>query len=347
MTGIEVQFEAQVASDSPSGQRAFGVLQEDASGERESDFTEGLQVTGQREEEQPSFLAVAALPAPPGGEHAPCGSDSEACIFPGVLWSLQSMELQLRLLMSKADDLHNLLFDSQHQLTREALAAEVRIFLYTCEQFFNVLESTIHASQNTLLPFAFEINSRRVQRLDFSQQLCDRLEQLLLTYASCNVLCLDETNPISLSHFCIGQSQLGALRVKAFRYCKPTPYLARLDTGLYKRMRWNVERHRDEYGEGQIVCDTEYYFLCYEDIPNRHADAGRDHDGVSHSNVVRMWSIGQWQQVTPETDDIDDWVLCEVPQANYHKLLYFGSEEPSSCRATEHLQQLLSHQAAK
>lgn len=48
MTGIEVQFEAQVASDSPSGQRAFGVLQEDASGERESDFTEGLQVTGQR-----------------------------------------------------------------------------------------------------------------------------------------------------------------------------------------------------------------------------------------------------------------------------------------------------------
>lgn len=40
-------------------------------------------------------------------------------------------------------------------------------------------------------------------------------------------------------------------------------------------------------------------------------------------------------------------VLCEVPQANYHKLLYFGSEEPSSCSATEHLQQLLSHQAAK
>lgn len=30
-----------------------------------------------------------------------------------------------------------------------------------------------------------------------------------------------------------------------FRYCKPTPFLAQVDTGLYKRMRWNVERIRD------------------------------------------------------------------------------------------------------
>jgi len=34
--------------------------------------------------------------------------------------------------------------------------------------------------------------------------------------------------------------------VTAFRYCKPTAYLAQADTGLYKRMRWNVERLRDE-----------------------------------------------------------------------------------------------------
>lgn len=31
-----------------------------------------------------------------------------------------------------------------------------------------------------------------------------------------------------------------------FRYCQPMPYLAQADTGLYKRMRWNVERLRDE-----------------------------------------------------------------------------------------------------
>lgn len=50
----------------------------------------------------------------------------------------------------------------------------------------------------------------------------------------------------SVSPFCIGQIQLGHLRLTAFRYCKPTPYLARVDTGLYKRMRWNVEMVGDE-----------------------------------------------------------------------------------------------------
>lgn len=31
-----------------------------------------------------------------------------------------------------------------------------------------------------------------------------------------------------------------------FLYCRPTPYLAQVDTGLYKRMRWNVDRLGDE-----------------------------------------------------------------------------------------------------
>lgn len=34
-----------------------------------------------------------------------------------------------------------------------------------------------------------------MQLLDFSQQLCDRLEQLVVTYASYGLLCLDETEP--------------------------------------------------------------------------------------------------------------------------------------------------------
>lgn len=49
-----------------------------------------------------------------------------------------------------------------------------------------------------------------------------------------------------MSHFCIGQSQLGGLRLTTFRYSKPAPYLAQVDTGLYKRMRWNVDRLWDE-----------------------------------------------------------------------------------------------------
>lgn len=34
-------------------------------------------------------------------------------------------------------------------------------------------------------------------------------------------------------------------------------------------------------------------------------------------------------------------IMCEVPQANYHRLLFLGSDEPSSCSATDYLQQLL------
>lgn len=52
-----------------------------------------------------------------------------------------------------------------------------------------------------------------------------------------------------MPYFCVGQTLLGRLKLTIFRYCKPTPYLARADTGLYKRMRWNVERLRDQQEE--------------------------------------------------------------------------------------------------
>lgn len=39
-----------------------------------------------------------------------------------------------------------------------------------------------------------------MQLLDLSQQLCDRLQQLVITYASYNVLCLDETEPNRYTH---------------------------------------------------------------------------------------------------------------------------------------------------
>lgn len=44
----------------------------------------------------------------------------------------------------------------------------------------------------------------------------------------------------------MGQRHLGRLRLSMFLYCRPTPYLAQVDTGLYKRMRWNVDRLGDE-----------------------------------------------------------------------------------------------------
>ncbi|KAM9769972.1 UPF0575 protein C19orf67 homolog [Menidia menidia] len=183
-----------------------------------------------------------------------------------------------------------------------------------------------------------------------------------------------------MSHFCIGQSQLGQMKLTIFRYCKPTPYLARVNSGLYKRMRWNVERilyekHQDgdcdDSGCGSESFSTLYfvlstytlsrlkavqaisfsyfvhfsYFLCYEDISNTHKEADRVSQDVSRDSLTRMWSIGQWVQVNPDpkTEDISDWITCEVPQANYHRLLFLGHEEPSSCIATNCLQQLLHH----
>ncbi|XP_034544050.1 UPF0575 protein C19orf67 homolog isoform X2 [Notolabrus celidotus] len=241
--------------------------------------------------------------------------------------------------------------------TSKAPAEEVQRFLYTCQPYFNHVESTTRSTMSLHKHLPFDIYARL---LDFSQQLCDRLEQLVLTIASYNLVCLDEANPDSVSHFCIGQSQLGQLRLTVFLYCKLTPYMSKVNTGLYKRMRWNVERLREdvmqlqqeaaddtsgerEDREQETVGDTEYYFLCCEDTPNPHNTAAREGHGVSDSDVVRMWSIGQWVQVNPDpsTQDIFDWILCDVPQGSYHRLLYFGSEEPLSCIATDHLHKLL------
>uniref|UniRef100_A0A3P9PYT7 Si:ch211-214c7.5 n=1 Tax=Poecilia reticulata TaxID=8081 RepID=A0A3P9PYT7_POERE len=211
----------------------------------------------------------------------------------------------------------------------------VSSLLYTCQPYFNHLESTGRSTRRSFC----------LQLLSFSQQLCDRLEQLLLTYASHDLICLDEAEPNSISHFCVGQVQLGQMKVTTFRYCKPTPYLSRVDTGVYKRMRWNVQRLQEDHrrAEGTVQTASFSYFLCYEDIPNTHADPDSESEDASSDNVVRMWSIGQWVQVKPErtTDDIYDWILCEVPEASYRRLLFLGRNEPSCCTATDYLQQLL------
>ncbi|XP_051240191.1 UPF0575 protein C19orf67 homolog [Dicentrarchus labrax] len=351
----EVQVEVQLSTDSPSGHRR------DERAETESDCTERLQSDGRREVEEPLTLLADVALAPPCGDHAACSCDCEACSYVevrGMEGSLQSMQLLLQFLMRKADDLQDYLVNGGH-VEREALTTTVPSFLYTCQPFFNHLESIARSTVTQHSGLPFDIYTRRVQLLDFSQQLCDRLEQLVLTCANYNLLCLDETEPNSVSHFCIGQSQLGRLRLTTFLYCKPTAYLARVDTGQHKRMRWNVDRLRDEQQqtdeeqggeseerEAETVGNTEYYFLCCEDVPNTHAEAGVD---SPQGNTGRMWSIGQWVQVNPDpdTEDINDWIMCEVPQASYQRLLLLGSSEPSSCSATDLLLQLLLSQQAR
>nr|XP_061791941.1 UPF0575 protein C19orf67 homolog [Nerophis lumbriciformis] len=221
----------------------------------------------------------------------------------------------------------------QHKVMGSAqsglVVAALRSFTFACQPYLNFLEST---SRTKKLPSEM--------LMKFSQQMSDTLEHLVLTFADKNLITLDESEPDNMSHFCVGHIQLERpkLSVTAFRYCKPTPYLARVNTSVFKRMRWNV-RGLDgaKNKDGKPV--TEYYYLCYEDIPKVHKDGDK-----SDSAVMRMWSIGRWVQVKPDpkTEDFFDWVLCEVPEGAFQKLLIMGSQEPPSCKATDRLLQLLS-----
>ncbi|KAM4583545.1 UPF0575 protein C19orf67 homolog [Odontesthes bonariensis] len=348
MTDTEVQVEFQPDGSPPGRPSLRDPLQEDTCGEA-SDGTEGLLNFGRRDVEEPLLLLADVALAPPCVGHVSCSCPEVR----QMERSFHSIRLQLQFFLSKADNLQDCLVSGQSHLEREALVAAVSTLLYTCRPFFNYLESTARSAalQNTHHPV--DVCS---ELLHFSQQLCDRLEQLVLIYTSYDLLSLDETEPNNVSHFCIGQTRLGQLRLTIFRYCKPTPYLARVDSGLYKRMRWNVERLPDEQQRteeekdggcedrwDETKCHTDHYFLCYEDISNGDAEADGDRKEVRRDNVMRMWSIGQWVQVNPDptTEDIYDWITCEVPQASYCRLFFLGDEEPSSCSATDCLQQLL------
>ncbi|XP_072319720.1 UPF0575 protein C19orf67 homolog [Eucyclogobius newberryi] len=290
----------------------------------------GCEASGDTAVELLSSLASVAL-APPcvKGPNCNCtcdkcfGLDSQERIKP----NLKSLKRKLHFLMGKADDIQKNFFEVVSD--REACAASVKSFLFTCQPYFNHLESIV---RGPLSESNHQSLYTRFQLFDFSQTLCNKLESLILTCASNNLLSLDETDPDSISHFHIGQCGLGPLRVTIFRFCQPTPYLAQVDTGYYKRMRWNVDRL------GQMETDnTEFYFLCCEGVNT--LPAGASHS-ASHGGIV--WSLGQWVQASPETDDINDWILCEVPQGAYLKRVILGSEEPSCRVATDQLLQLLT-----
>ncbi|XP_029916518.1 UPF0575 protein C19orf67 homolog isoform X2 [Myripristis murdjan] len=345
MTDAKVQVEVKLTPNSP--------LQIQAPAEDKTDEEVDTKLIIPELGDSLEELAGVAV-APSCGEQRDCSPDCAAwaCQELRLMDRLPSIRLQLHVLMSKIDDFISHLVSGQEDLDKESFAALVPTFLYSCQPYFTYLESTARSS-------APQPSYIRSGLLDFSQQLCDRLEQLVLTCASYNLLCLDETKPDSVSHFYIGQCHTSRLKLTMFWYCKPMPFQARANTGLYKRMRWNVERLGDDEqqqadeeqeGERETVGDTEYYFLCYEDVPKVQTEDNidrQDGDGDGgHGNVERMWSIGLWVQVNPDpdTEDIYDWILCEVPEAKYMKLLCLGSEEPSTCIATDLLLGLLLSQ---
>ncbi|XP_035616696.1 UPF0575 protein C19orf67 homolog isoform X3 [Oncorhynchus keta] len=264
---------------------------------------------------------------------------------------LRPIEQQFQYLLTKADEFQTNLLSRSDILQKEIFACVVPTFLRTCQPYFTYLESTARSTLPQRRPLPVYIRSRL---LDFSQKLCARLEQLVLTYASFDFLSLEEAEPASVSHFYIGKCQIDRVGLSIYRYCRLAPYLAGVHTGLYKRMRWNVERPSESLqeetdGEKEGHPEEDSYFLCYEEVTEEPAEGG---DGVGKGetvaicNVVKMWSIGQWVQMQPEPikDDIYEWVLCCVPQAGYHRLLCLGVEEPSACAATDCLVGMLFSQ---
>ncbi|XP_031686624.1 UPF0575 protein C19orf67 homolog isoform X2 [Oncorhynchus kisutch] len=203
---------------------------------------------------------------------------------------LRPIEQQFQYLLTKADEFQTNLLYRSDILQRESFACVVPTFLRTCQPYFTYLESTARSTLPQRRPLPMYIRSRL---LDFSQKLCARLEQLVLTFSSFDFLSLEEAEPASVSHFYIGKCQMDRLGLSIYRYCRLAPYLAGAHTGLYKRMRWNVERpseslqeEMDGEKEGhpeedrpvagkERATETEYYFLCYEEeVPEEPAEGG-------------------------------------------------------------------------
>ncbi|XP_045071388.1 UPF0575 protein C19orf67 homolog, partial [Coregonus clupeaformis] len=105
---------------------------------------------------------------------------------------LRPIEQQLQYLLNKADEFQAHLLYRRDNLQKENFARVVPTFLRTCQPYFTYLESTARSSLPQRTPLPVYIRSRL---LDFSQQLCARLEQLVLTYASFDFLSLEEAEP--------------------------------------------------------------------------------------------------------------------------------------------------------
>ncbi|XP_067297189.1 UPF0575 protein C19orf67 homolog isoform X3 [Pseudorasbora parva] len=211
------------------------------------------------------------------GEGPFAGNTSPSCQDKRMMdEKISPVEKQLQYLLNKADEFQTQLLWSRDCVQNYEFANIVPMFLQTCQPYFTYLESTARISNPFRPPLSTYI---RTQLLQFSQQLCSRLEQLMLLYASFSFVSLEESDPLS-------------------------------------------------------------YFLCCEDVIEAEDD--KDGDGRCEgentervNRVARIWSIGQWVQTYPDPEDITDWVLCSVPSGQYKQLLSLGTEEPSSCTATD------------
>ncbi|XP_046693641.1 UPF0575 protein C19orf67 homolog isoform X2 [Silurus meridionalis] len=274
---------------------------------------------------------------PSVGEEADCMEAQLAfCSFPTDLKLLHNklhlVEKQLQYLLSKVATYQNHLIYSGDHAQNEAFARVVPKVLEICQPYFDYMES---AARNTVSGQSLPMHIR-IQLLQFSQQLCIQLEQLVLTYASYGYLSLAETDPLGISQYYIGQCQVENIKMSIFRYCQPTPFLALTSNELYKRMRWNVKRMTGTVGEvekserrtegiqemkigqeanrekGMEGNNIEYYFLCHVDIHLVEGEALREQTErkPGEKTVLRMWSIGKWVQIYPDPDseDIIDWV---------------------------------------
>ncbi|XP_076134079.1 UPF0575 protein C19orf67 homolog [Alosa pseudoharengus] len=244
---------------------------------------------------------------------------------------LRPIQAHLEYLLNKADEYQAHLIQRRDRLQIEGLCRVVPTFLKSCRPFFSYLEHTARSClpHRPLLPVYI-----RTQLLHFSQQLCSRLEELILTYASYNFLTLEETNPLSISHFFIGHCQVNHIKLSIFRYCRPAPFQQLPACRLYKLMRWNVERLTER---GIEVQDGGGGAGGRERKNNSTEEEEEEGERRERRSEVKMWSIGQWVQTypNPETDDIYEWIPCGIPRAHYQQLFHLGLTEPSTCSATD------------
>ncbi|CAL8332102.1 unnamed protein product [Lota lota] len=251
------------------------------------------------------------------GEKKDCNTDEAFDFFNSIeirasAADIRPIKTQLQFLMGRAEDLQNQLAHTQDQQEREHLSTLVPTLLSGSQPVFTYLESRARSRLN--------------------QQPAGPLPSTSSSIAN-------------------------RLKVSMFRYHVATPFISRggAHPGLFKRMRWNVEKlsndqlhphlhhhhqqqQMEEPEERQLETggDTEYFFMCYEDIPK--GVSGEEGEGLAPgAPATRRWSIGRWVQTIPDpdTEDIYDWALCEVPQARYLKLVSLGSKEPSVCHATD------------
>ncbi|XP_038627702.1 UPF0575 protein C19orf67 homolog [Tachyglossus aculeatus] len=263
---------------------------------------------------------------------------------------------QLHYLLKKADDFQGYLL-MRDKMQKKQVAMAVPTLLQMCQPFFQFVESSARGScqssgnllgnlpGNLLGNLPKNLTSTvRKQLLDVSQQLALRLEQLIILYATSNLVTLEDTNPLSISCFFCGKFSLSAShQISIFRYCTPNPYTSRcLPRHLYKKMRWNVEI-TPQPGSKNPVIQEEYYFLCYRDSSSKKGKK----TSSKRTRNRKVWSLGRWVPLVPDKNEISDiyaWVLCIQPSGDYQQLLTIGFEEPSHTMATNLLVQVLTGQ---